>query len=113
MTIGVPKEIKQKENRVALLPSAAWQLVQRGQRVLVEKGAEAGAGYAGPSTRRPVARSWPTRRACSLRPSSLGWPLNERRQLGLARRANAPEHRRLGADVIRAIAIRHGMITIE
>jgi alanine dehydrogenase len=45
MTIGVPKEIKQKENRVALLPSAAWQLVQRGQRVLVEKGAGAGAGY--------------------------------------------------------------------
>jgi len=45
MTIGVPKEIKQKEHRVALLPSAAWQLVQRGQRVLVEKGAGAGAGY--------------------------------------------------------------------
>ena len=45
MTIGVPKEIKQRENRVALLPSAAWQLVQRGQRVLVEKDAGAGAGY--------------------------------------------------------------------
>ena len=45
MTIGVPKEIKQKEHRVALLPSAAWQLVQRGQRVLVEKNAGAGAGY--------------------------------------------------------------------
>ena len=45
MTIGVPKEIKQKEHRVALLPSAAWQLVQRGQRVLVERGAGAGAGY--------------------------------------------------------------------
>ena len=45
MTIGVPKEIKPKEHRVALLPSAAWQLVQRGQRVLVEKGAGAGAGY--------------------------------------------------------------------
>jgi alanine dehydrogenase len=45
MTIGVPKEIKQKEHRVALLPSAAWQLVQRGQRVLVEKGAGVGAGY--------------------------------------------------------------------
>jgi alanine dehydrogenase len=45
MTIGVPKEIKQKEHRVALLPSAAWQLVQRGQRVVVERGAGAGAGY--------------------------------------------------------------------
>jgi len=45
MTIGVPKEIKQKEHRVALLPSAAWQLVQRGERVVVEQGAGAGAGY--------------------------------------------------------------------
>ena len=45
MAIGVPKEIKQKEHRVALLPPAAWQLVQRGQRVLVERGAGAGAGY--------------------------------------------------------------------
>ena len=46
MTIGVPRAIKQKENSVALLRSAAWQLVQRGQRVLVENGAGAGAGYA-------------------------------------------------------------------
>lgn len=44
-TIGVPKEIKKKENRVALLPSAAWQLTKRGHRVLVEGGAGAGSGY--------------------------------------------------------------------
>jgi|GEM_PF-3363558 len=30
MTIGVPKEIKAQENRVALLPSAAYQLIKRG-----------------------------------------------------------------------------------
>lgn len=45
MIIGVPKEIKQQENRVALLPSAAYQLQRRGHRILVEKGAGAGSGY--------------------------------------------------------------------
>src|SRR5689334_1504076 len=45
MIIGVPKEIKQQEFRVALLPSAAYQLLKRGHQVLVERGAGAGAGY--------------------------------------------------------------------
>src|ERR1043166_3072575 len=45
MIIGVPKEIKQQEYRVALLPSAAYQLIKRGHHVLVERGAGAGAGY--------------------------------------------------------------------
>src|SRR3954466_3813405 len=45
MIIGVPKEIKEQEYRVALLPSAAYQLIKRGYQVLVERGAGAGAGY--------------------------------------------------------------------
>jgi alanine dehydrogenase len=45
MVIGVPKEVKQQEVRVALLPSASYQLIKRGHRVLVERGAGAGAGY--------------------------------------------------------------------
>lgn len=45
MTIGVPKEIKQQEFRVALPPSGAYQLVRAGHRVLVEKNAGAGAGF--------------------------------------------------------------------
>ena len=45
MIIGVPKEIKQQENRVSLLPSAAYQLIKRGHRVLVERGAGVGSGY--------------------------------------------------------------------
>lgn len=45
MIIGVPKEIKQSENRVALLPSAAYQLIKRGHQVVVEKSAGAGSGY--------------------------------------------------------------------
>ena len=46
MIIGVPKEIKAQEYRVALLPSAAYLLVQRGHHVIVERGAGLGAGYA-------------------------------------------------------------------
>ncbi|EEF57705.1 alanine dehydrogenase [Pedosphaera parvula] len=45
MIIGVPKEIKDHEYRVALLPSAVYQLIKRGHQVVVERGAGAGAGY--------------------------------------------------------------------
>lgn len=45
MVIGVPKEIKAQENRVGLLPSAAYQLVKRGHRVVVETQAGAGSGF--------------------------------------------------------------------
>src|SRR5579862_6784846 len=45
MIIGVPKEVKEQEYRVALLPSAAYQLIKRGHQVLVETNAGAGAGY--------------------------------------------------------------------
>ncbi len=46
MIIGVPKEIKTAENRVALVPAGAEALVQRGNTVLVEKGAGEGSGFA-------------------------------------------------------------------
>jgi alanine dehydrogenase len=46
MTIGVPKEIKEQEQRVALLPSVANQLIRRGHAVVVEKDAGIGSGYA-------------------------------------------------------------------
>jgi alanine dehydrogenase len=45
MIIGVPKEIKEQEQRVALLPSAAEQLKRRGHSVVVQKNAGFGAGY--------------------------------------------------------------------
>ncbi len=45
MIIGVPKEIKDHEYRVAMLPSAAYQLIKRGHTVVVERGAGVGAGY--------------------------------------------------------------------
>jgi alanine dehydrogenase len=46
MIIGVPKEIKKQEYRVALLPSAAYQLTQHGHKVVVERGAGIGSGFA-------------------------------------------------------------------
>src|SRR5207247_2276983 len=46
MVIGVPKEIKEQEQRVALLPSAANQLIRHGHSVLVETNAGTGCGYA-------------------------------------------------------------------
>ncbi len=45
MIIGLPRETKEQEHRVALLPSAAYQLVRRGHRVIFEKNAGTGAGY--------------------------------------------------------------------
>jgi alanine dehydrogenase len=43
--IGVPKEIKEQERRIALVPSAAEQLTKRGHTVLVEKNGGIGSGY--------------------------------------------------------------------
>jgi alanine dehydrogenase len=45
MIIGVPKEIKEQEQRVALLPSAAEELTRRRHSVLVQKDAGVGSGY--------------------------------------------------------------------
>jgi alanine dehydrogenase len=45
MKIGVPKEIKAQENRIGMLPSAAYQLVKRGHQVLVEADAGTGSGF--------------------------------------------------------------------
>ena len=45
MQIGVPKEIKTNENRVALVPAGAEALVAAGHQVLVETGAGEGSGF--------------------------------------------------------------------
>jgi alanine dehydrogenase len=44
MIVGVPKEIKQDEYRVALLPVGAEELTRAGHTVLVERGAGLGSG---------------------------------------------------------------------
>jgi alanine dehydrogenase len=44
MRVGVPKEIKDHEDRVGLVPSSVAELVHHGHEVLVERGAGVGAG---------------------------------------------------------------------
>ncbi len=46
MQIGIPKEVKPWEGRVALIPPAAAELVSHGHEVLLESGAGAASGYA-------------------------------------------------------------------
>ncbi len=46
MIIGVPKEIKNNENRVAAIPATVQPAVARGHTVLVQKGAGDGSGIA-------------------------------------------------------------------
>ena len=45
MRIGVPREVKDGERRVALTPQGAGFLVQRGIRVVIEPGAGMGSGF--------------------------------------------------------------------
>ena len=45
MLIGVPKEIKTNENRIALVPAGAEALTAAGHTVLIEAGAGLGSGF--------------------------------------------------------------------
>ncbi len=45
MIVGIPKETKDQENRVALTPDACWALAQAGHQVLVERFAGAGSSF--------------------------------------------------------------------
>ena len=45
MYIGIPKEIKSEEHRVALTPNGAGDLIGQGHRVLVQQDAGMGAGF--------------------------------------------------------------------
>jgi Alanine dehydrogenase/PNT, N-terminal domain len=46
MLLGVPKEIKDNEYRVGIVPSMVRELTEKGHRVVVESRAGAGAGFA-------------------------------------------------------------------
>ena len=45
MLIGIPKEIKNNENRVALTPAGVHSLVGKGHEVLIETNAGLGSGF--------------------------------------------------------------------
>ena len=69
MLIGVPKEIKDNEFRVGLIPSSVQELVHHGHKVLVQAGAGARRRPdAMPTTRPPARRSSKARTASSPRP---------------------------------------------
>ncbi len=51
MIVGVPKEIKNNEYRVAIVPAGVRSLVDDGHRVLVQSGAGAGSGVSDPEYR--------------------------------------------------------------
>ena len=44
MLIGVPKEIKDQEHRVAMIPAGVQMLTAKGHHVLIEQGAGGGGG---------------------------------------------------------------------
>ena len=45
MIIGIPKEIKNNENRVAITPAGVHELVRRGHEVFIQVGAGLGSGF--------------------------------------------------------------------
>ncbi len=67
MIIGVPKEIKIAENRIALVPAGAEALVAQGHTVLIEGGAGLGVGSQTTSTSRSEGPSFPTSTTCGPR----------------------------------------------
>ena len=61
MIIGVPKEIKASEYRVALTPAGAAMLKAAGHEVVVQSGAGSGSSFADDAYARPKARLSPAR----------------------------------------------------
>lgn len=60
MIIGVPKEIKNNENRVALTPSGAFELTKRGHEVYIQDQAGTGSGFDNTAYEKAGARILPT-----------------------------------------------------
>jgi hypothetical protein len=60
MIIGVPKEIKTQEYRVALTPAGADALVRAGHRVIVENSAGAESGFLNSDYQNPWPRNTST-----------------------------------------------------
>lgn len=60
MIIGVPKEIKNNENRVALTPGGAEELIKRGHTVYVQASAGTGSGFADAEYEEAGAKILPT-----------------------------------------------------
>jgi alanine dehydrogenase len=60
MLIGVPKQIKTNENRIALVPAGAEALISEGHQVFIEKGGGLGSGFSDAEYRAVGAKILPT-----------------------------------------------------
>ncbi len=60
MVIGVPKEIKNNENRVSLTPAGVNEMIHRGHEVYVQSGAGLGSGFSDESYEKAGANLLPT-----------------------------------------------------
>ena len=60
MKVGIPKEIKNNENRVGMTPSGVAELVNRGHKVLVQHTAGEGSGFADADYQKVGAQIVPT-----------------------------------------------------
>ena len=110
MKIGVPKEIKTNENRIALVPAGAEALAAAGHTVFVEQGAGAGSGFSDEAYRGVGATILPTaddvwQQAEMImkvkEPIAVEWPRMRRGQviytlLPLCRRRGPDRGHRLG-----------------
>jgi len=80
--IGVPKEIKTNENRVAVVPAGVETLVSHGHTVKVERGAGIGSGFsdeqyakAGAKLVPAAADAWDAEMVCKVKePIRVEWP---------------------------------------
>lgn len=60
MIVGIPKEIKDNENRAGITPAGTFTLISAGHRVLVEKGAGEGSGFSDEEYEKMGAETVPT-----------------------------------------------------
>ena len=60
MIVGVPKEIKNNENRVALTPAGAKEFVKEGHEVFVRQHAGVGSGFTDEAYEQAGAKILPT-----------------------------------------------------
>ena len=60
MIVGVPKEIKNNENRVGMTPSNVYELVKRGHTVYVQHTAGEGSGFSDEEYEKVGAKILPT-----------------------------------------------------
>ena len=71
MIVGVPREIKAGEQRVALTPAGVRALAERGHRILVERDAGTGSGIRDADFARYGAALVERRRGVGARPISF------------------------------------------